>query len=229
MEDFADIQDNVDVSSLSDRVFNHIKRAIMTGKLKGGQRIPEQAIAAKFGVSRTPIREALSRLVEQGLVVNAPRRHTKVALVTIEDKKRIGEVRVLLSVLAVKLLCQKATPEDCTSLTAIVDRCRAAAEEEDFALCFEMDSLFHCEIAERSGNPYLAELTRILDLKVQLLRNIEDVTADHVKDRISLHVPLVEAICRHDGASAEELTTQHLKSYYFADFESPVKAATGKN
>ncbi|MGA2479492.1 MAG: GntR family transcriptional regulator [Spirochaetia bacterium] len=215
MEDFADIQDNVDVSSLSDRVFNHIKRAIMTGKLKGGQRIPEQAIAAKFGVSRTPIREALSRLVEQGLVVNAPRRHTKVALVTIEDKKRIGEVRILLSVLAVRLLAEKATPEDCNSLTAIVDKCRNAAEEEDFALCFEMDSLFHCEIAERSGNQYLAELTRILDLKVQLLRNIEDVTVDNVKERISLHVPLIEAICRHDVATAEELTTRHLKSYYF--------------
>ena len=90
-----------------------------------------------------------------------------------------------------------------------------AAEEEDFALCFEMDSLFHCEMAERSGNQYLAELTRILDLKVQLLRNIEDVTADNVKERISLHVPLIEAICRHDVATAEELTTRHLKGYYF--------------
>jgi DNA-binding GntR family transcriptional regulator len=220
MEDFSDIPDNVDVSSLSDRVFNHIKRAIMTGKLKGGQRIPEQAIAAKFGVSRTPIREALSRLVEQGLVINAPRRHTKVALVTLEDKKKIGEVRLLLGVLAARLLCEKATEEDCASLTAVVERCRLAAEENDFATCFEMDSLFHREIADRSGNQYLAELTRILDLKVQLLRNIEDVSADHVKERISLHTPIIHAICRRDVEKAVELTTEHLKHYYF-DSEHP--------
>jgi DNA-binding GntR family transcriptional regulator len=216
MEDFAEIPEKVDVSSLSDRVFNHIKRAIMTGKLKGGQRIPEQAIAAKFGVSRTPIREALSRLVEQGLVVNAPRRHTKVALVTVEDRKKIGEVRLLLGVLSVRLLTKKATADDCTTLTEIANRCRNAAADMDFASCFELDSLFHCEIAERSGNQYLAEITRTIDLKVQLLRNIEDVAQDHVMDRISLHLPIIEAICRHDLPMAEDLMTRHLKSYYFS-------------
>ncbi len=216
METDFDLISDLDVSNLSDRVYHHIKRLIMTGRLKGGQRIPEQAIAEKFGVSRTPIREALRRLEEHGLVVIEPRRSTKVATLTLEDKKHIGEVRLQLGLLAVRLLADRVTPEDCGTLRDIAARCRQFAETGDLASCFEADSLLHCEMAERSGNQYLAELTRILDYKVQLLRNIEDLSQESVMEKIALHVPLVEAICRRDAATAEKLMSKHLTDYYFA-------------
>jgi DNA-binding GntR family transcriptional regulator len=215
MDTVIDVASELDVSNLSDRVYHHIKVLIMTGKLKGGQRIPEQAIAEKFGVSRTPIREALRRLEEHGLVVIEPRRSTRVATVTLEDKKQIGEVRVQLGVLSVRLLAMRASPEDCDILTDIVSRCRNYAEEGDFASCFEADSLLHCEIAERSGNQYLSDVTRILDYKVQLLRNIEEVSQEHLKEKIALHAQIVEAICRHDAETAEKLMFKHLTEYYF--------------
>jgi DNA-binding GntR family transcriptional regulator len=216
METDFDLISDLDVSNLSDRVYHHIKRLIMTGRLKGGQRIPEQAIAEKFGVSRTPIREALRRLEEHGLVVIEPRRSTKVATLTLEDKKHIGEVRLLLGQLAVRLLADKVTPEDCVTLRDIAGRCQQSALAGDLASCFEADSLLHCEMAERSGNQYLAELTRILDYKVQLLRNIEDLSREKVMEKIALHLPIVEAVCRRDAAAAEKLMHKHLTDYYFA-------------
>lgn len=215
MEHIVDLESDLDVSNLSDRVYHHIKRLIMTGKLKGGQRIPEQAIAEKFGVSRTPIREALRRLEEHGLVVIEPRRSTRVANVTLEDKKYIGEVRLQLGILSVRLLAQRVMPVDCAALRDIAARCSECAENGDFASCFEADSLLHCEIAERSGNQYLSDLTRILDYKVQLLRNIEEVSQEQLKEKIALHVPIIEAICRRDAPTAEKLMSKHLTDYYF--------------
>jgi DNA-binding GntR family transcriptional regulator len=223
MEEIGDLASELDVSNLSDRVYNHIKRLIMTGILKGGQRIPEQVIAEKFKVSRTPIREALRRLEEHGLVVIKPRRSTRVATVTPDDKKHIGEVRIQLSVLSVRLLAHRVTPKDCTVLRELAAKCQDYAEKGDSASCFEVDSLLHCEIAERSGHQYLADLTRILDHKVQLLRNIEEVSQEQLKERISLHIPIVEAICRHDAQAAEKMMFDHLSAYYFAP-DSPEKS-----
>lgn len=220
METDFDLLSELDVSNLSDRVYHHIKRLIMTGRLKGGQRIPEQAIAEKFGVSRTPIREALRRLEEHGLVIIEPRRSTKVATLTLKDKKHIGEVRLLLGRLAARLLADNVTPEDCGTLREIAARCQQSAVAGDLASCYEADSLLHCEMAERSGNPYLAELTRILDYKVQLLRNIENLSRESVLEKIALHGPIVEAVCRRDAATAEELMSKHITDYYFAPSEA---------
>ena len=213
-KDLAELGGGLDLSNLSDRVYIHIKRLIMTGKLQGGQKIPEQAIAEQLGASRTPIREALRRLEEHGLVVIEPRRSTRVATITLDDKKHVGQVRLQLSLLAIRLLCERVSSEDCTTLRDLAVSCSEYAEAGDFASCFETDSLFHCEISERSGNEHLAELDRLLEHKVQLLRNIEKATRERVIETVSLHIPIVEAICLKDAGKAKELMYQHLVCYY---------------
>jgi DNA-binding GntR family transcriptional regulator len=211
----ADLAGGLDVSNLSQRVFHHIRGLIVTGTLRGGQRIPEHIIARSLGVSRTPIREALRRLEEHGLVVFERRHAACVATITREDRRRIGEVRLQLSLLSARLLARRATPADGAALKDIAARCQASAERGDRGACFDLDSLLHCQIAERSGNPYLAELTRTLDHKVQLLRNIEEVSQQQLLRGISLHGPLVEALCRGDVSAAENLMSDHITQYYF--------------
>jgi DNA-binding GntR family transcriptional regulator len=214
MDDSIDFGEGLNVSNLSEQVYKHVKRMIMTSKLKSGQRIPEKQIAEKLSVSRTPVREALRMLEEDGLVVIEPRRYTKVATITLQDKKHIGQVRMQLDVLAVRLLAGSATSEDCAALRDLANRCQDFATAGDFASCFEVDSQFHCEIAQRSGNPYLADLTLRVDHKVQLLRNLEDLSIDHVKHRIELHHSIVQAICDHDAPLAESRMLEHLAGYY---------------
>ncbi|MGA2547677.1 MAG: GntR family transcriptional regulator [Rectinemataceae bacterium] len=214
MTDIPDISENPTLSNLSGQVYEYIKRMIMTAKLQMGEVISEKQIAEKLSVSRTPIREALQKLEKDGLVVIEPRRNTKVASISLEDKEHIGQIRIQLDVLAARLLAEQGSLEDCAALKDIANRCLMYAEAGDFASCFEMDSLFHCQMAERSGNPFLADLTRRLDHKVQLLRNLEDVTIEQVKERISLHVPIIQAISRHDAGNAADLMFSHLSNYY---------------
>jgi len=208
-------KNEIDFSSLSDQVYRHIKGMILTGELKGGEKIPEEKIATSFGVSRTPIREALRKLEKHGLIEIIPRRHAQVIKLEPVDKMHVGQVRLQLDTLSVRLLAQRATDKDFRELKTIADRCSELAHAADFASCFEKDSEFHCELARRSGNPYLHEMVRNLDIKVQLLRNIEDISEEKTLEGISLHLPIIQAVFDHDAEEAERLITKHLTDYYF--------------
>ncbi|MCF7927911.1 MAG: GntR family transcriptional regulator [Spirochaetales bacterium] len=213
----ADIDTKIEFASLSEQVYNHIKRMILTAELKGGEKVPEEKIASIFGVSRTPIREALRKLEKQGLIQIIPRRYAQVTQIEPVDKIHVGQVRYQLDSLSVQLLALKATEEDYRALKSIADQCNQAAESADFATSFEKDSQLHCEFARRSGNPYLYDLVKNMDVKVQLLRNIEDISVDNIRRGIALHIPIIEAIYAHDPEKAEKLVKQHLADYYFPE------------
>ena len=97
---------------LRDVVFNTLRRAILKGDLKPGERLMEIALAEKLGVSRTPIREAIRKLELEGLVVMAPRKGAKVASITERDLNDVLEVRKGMEELAIRLACERITPEE---------------------------------------------------------------------------------------------------------------------
>jgi len=202
-------------SSLSDQVYRHIKRMILSQEIRCGEKIPEETIAKTFGVSRTPIREALRKLEKNGLIIIHPRKYAEVVRVSKQDKLHIGQIRISLDSLSVELVSKSATQEDCDAIMQYAKKCEEFAKKGETASCFEMDSLFHCEIAKRSGNKYLYELTKTIDLKVQLIRNIEIFNDEITRKRVSLHVPLAKAICEHDTKSALKIIKEHLTKYYF--------------
>ena len=208
----------IDYSSLSDQVFRHIKKMILGGELVGGERIPEGKIADAFGVSRTPIREALRKLEKHGLVDIVPRRHAQVVKLDLEDKLHIGQIRIQMDTLSIRLLSPKATEKDYKDLTEIAGQGLMYGKKKDFMSCFEKDSELHCEFARRSGNPYLYEMVRNLDMKVQLLRTEEkNIEPDKILKGMKGHQPIIEAVCAHDTEKAVLLITAHLKEYYFPD------------
>ena len=99
-----DLEMNMDdYLPLRDVVFNTLRRAILKGELKPGERLMEIALADKLGVSRTPIREAIRKLELEGLVVMAPRKGAKVASITERDLNDVLEVRKGMEVLAISL------------------------------------------------------------------------------------------------------------------------------
>ena len=96
---------------LRDVVFNTLRKAILTGQLKPGERLMEVHLADRLGVSRTPIREAIRKLELEGLVVMIPRRGAMVASITEKDLKDVLEVRLTLEMLAGEVACERITPE----------------------------------------------------------------------------------------------------------------------
>lgn len=107
---------------LRDVVFNTLRRAILKGELKPGERLMEIALAEKLGVSRTPIREAIRKLELEGLVVMAPRKGAKVASITERDLNDVLEVRKGMEVLAVSLACQRITREELEKLDEFIKK-----------------------------------------------------------------------------------------------------------
>ena len=191
--------------SLSEQVYQHIKRMILSEELAGGQRIPEEKIAQAFGVSRTPIREALRKLEKSGLVRIVPRSHAEVIRLDLDDARHIGEVRTALECVSVRLLAEKATPEDLQALQNIAIGCQEHADRGDIGSVFESDNDLHLEMARRSGNSYVHDLLHNLAIKIQLLRTTTCVTLENIREDIRWHQPILAAVAAHDASGAVAL------------------------
>jgi len=200
--------------SLSDAAAQQIKRLILARKIKGGERILEDTVAKSFGVSRTPIREALRKLEKYGLIKIYPHKYAEVVKLKQDDKQHIMEIRISLDTLAIELLAPKATDEDYQSLMKYADACQKAAEEGDIALSYENDSLFHMEISRLTKNPYLYEMAQTLDVKDQLLRSVIYASIDEILEGSKLHSPIAQAIKKKDTAKAVSLMRNHLINFY---------------
>ena len=108
-----------DYLPLRDVVFNTLRQAILRGEMEPGERLMEIQLAEKLGVSRTPIREAMRKLEQEGLVVMIPRRGAQVANITEKDLNDVLEVRIALENVAIEKACARMTEEEMLSLIHI--------------------------------------------------------------------------------------------------------------
>ncbi len=196
--------------SLSEQVYNYIKRLILSGELKGGQKIPEEKIAQQFGVSRTPIREALRRLDEYGLVYLKPRSYAVVVELASQEAEQVAQVRAQLEVLSARQLAEHGTQEDFTVLDQIASECEESLEAGDIAATFEKDSQLHLEIARRTGNRHLFELFEKIDAKMQLLRLVLHLPHEDLQRFIAQHQPLLRHMRAHNKEAAEAVMERHI-------------------
>ena len=137
---------------LRDVVFNTLREAILKGDLKPGERLMELQLASKLGVSRTPIREAIRMLEQEGLAVTMPRRGAEVAKMTLKDMEDVLEIRDALDELAVRLACGKISEEQLGQLVEVKEEFEASTKSKDVKKIAEADVRFHDIIYEATGN-----------------------------------------------------------------------------
>lgn len=195
---------------LRDVVFNTLRRAILKGELKPGERLMEITLADKLGVSRTPIREAIRKLELEGLVVMAPRKGAKVASITERDLNDVLEVRKGMEVLAISLACKRITREELEKLETIEQSFQKLIESGNLTELAEMDVKFHDTIYQATNNQRLVQLLN--NLREQMYR----YRMEYLKD-IAVRRTLAEehkAICRalreRDEQQAEEYVSIHI-------------------
>ena len=195
---------------LRDVVFNTLRRAILKGELKPGERLMEIALADKLGVSRTPIREAIRKLELEGLVVMAPRKGAKVASITERDLNDVLEVRKGMEVLAISLACKRITGEELEKLETIEQSFQKLIESGNLTELAEMDVKFHDIIYQATNNQRLVQLLN--NLREQMYR----YRMEYLKD-IAVRRTLAEehkAICRalreRDEQQAEQYVSIHI-------------------
>lgn len=153
---------------LRDVVFNTLRKAILRGEPKPGERLMEIQLANKLGVSRTPIREAIRKLELEGLVLMIPRKGAEVAQITEKNMQDVLEVRKALEELSVQLACERITPEQVEEMKMAAEDFRKVLKSGDVTKIAEADVKFHDIIFAATNNQRL--ITLLNNLREQMYR-----------------------------------------------------------
>ena len=153
---------------LRDVVFNTLRKAILKGELKPGERLMEIALAERLGVSRTPVREAMRKLELEGLVVMIPRRGAQVANITEKDLNDVLEVRMALENLSIENACARMTEEQLDELWKAARNFEDTMSEGNLVRLAEADVALHEVIYKSSDNRRLNQVLN--NLREQIYR-----------------------------------------------------------
>ncbi len=207
--------DNLDMTMdeflpLRDVVFNTLRKAILTGELKPGERLMEIHLANRLGVSRTPIREAIRKLELEGLVIMIPRRGAEVAQITEKSLKDVLEVRRALDALCVELACDRINEEEEGLLKDACDEFERATATKDATVIARADVAFHDIIVQATGNQRLVQL--INNLSEQMYRYRFEYIKDENRHEslVNEHRIIYESIVRRDKRKAAEAARLHI-------------------
>src|SRR5262245_15003560 len=153
--------------TLVEVVIQQITDAIVTGRLRPGDKLVEAHMGQQLGVSRAPLREAFQRLEQIGLVEKIPNRGTFVSTLTERDVKELHNVRELLEGLAARLLAERRDSHGIGRLNAILDAMRQAAADDDQARMITLDADFHDALIELSDHKLLRELWVVTGVRLR--------------------------------------------------------------
>lgn len=197
---------------LRDVVFNTLRRAILRGELKPGERLMEIQLANKLGVSRTPIREAIRKLELEGLVIMIPRRGAEVAEITEKNLRDVLEVRCALEELAVQLACDRIDKSGIRELHEAAKRFQNVLDSDDITQIAQADEAFHDVIFMATGNARLIQLLN--NLREQMYRyRIEYLKKKECYPQLlAEHQGIIEAIEAQEKEKATEITMTHINN-----------------
>lgn len=204
--------DAVEHRQLKDSVYLKLRQEIVTATLPPGYVLREAELAARFGVSKTPLREAFVRLEKDGFVQIAPYRSAVVAGYSRQDLREIYEVRELLEGLCAREAAVNIATEDLAALSRIVRDSAAALDEGDTkrlaALLDEFDVLLY---AQSKNSRITAMLDNIRD-HVTRIGRLTVAIPGRLGTSVQEHQAIYEAIVQRDGQRAETLMRQHILS-----------------
>ena len=197
---------------LRDVVFNTLRDAILTGKLVPGERLMENQLAEKLGVSRTPVREALRMLELENLVELVPRKGAQVLDMSEKDIVNILEVRSALEGLATSVACKKMTKEDLQQLKNMEVDFEKAVAENDVEHFVDIDEDFHDLIFAATENDKLINIFR--NLRIQLYRYRMAQAKNNetsMSTIVAHHRSIIRAIENHDAEEGASIAQGHIK------------------
>lgn len=200
---------------LVDQVYQRLRRAIREGALRPGERLVERQLGERLGVSRAPVRDALLRLEQDGLVVPAGRRGKIVATLSGQDAWEVYTLRATLEAMAFGLAASRATPEAVAEMEEIVEEMRTRGAEGDADAIARLDMRFHEAACRASGHGRLLWAWTAMSRQIQLLLHVDTQVAaaaryHDIGGQASRHEALLAAIKAGDAAQAGALAGSHI-------------------
>ena len=194
----------------SDRIYKALKRMIVMGELAPGAVLDERQLVEQFGVSRTPLREAFSRLREESLVVSVPRRGTFVADLSLSKLQDIHEIRVHLAELCGRLAAKRITDAELAELDRLIAKGATADTNPKIAgMLFDLE--FHDIIYRATKNQELRHIMHRLDNVTGRVSSLSD--QDHLAEQIEEHIGIYQALREHDAELAKQRLRKHVEAF----------------
>lgn len=203
------IVDN-NAKSLEERVYFALEEEILSGQHKRGDTLTENSLSTRLGVSRTPIRGALHRLSEEGLIEMIPNRGAVVIGVGREDLIDIYKIRMRLEGLASAEAARKISDEDKAKLRDSIELAEFYIKKQDAERLKELDSQFHSIIYKASGNRLLYKTLSELHRNIHVYRKRSLAVPERLAVSVMEHREILSAIERGDADEADRLTSAHI-------------------
>ena len=200
-----------DTSSLEERVYGELEEAILSGELKSGEALTELSLSEKLGVSRTPVRSAIHRLAEEGLVSITPNRGAVVIGVTEHDLIDIYKIRIRLEGLAAAMAAEKMTDDEKKSLSESVELAEFYIKKNEAEELKELDTSFHAAIYRASGSRILCKILSELHRNIKAYRKLSLTVPGRLEKSVEEHREITDAILRSDATEADKLTSLHVE------------------
>ena len=198
------------MSRLSERLRESIEEEIATGQLLPGTHLDEVVLATRFGVSRTPIREALSLLLGEGLVETRPRRGTVVAQITPHRLLEMFEVMAELEAMCARLAARRMSDIEVAVLEAAHEACRSTAATRDTDAYFYANERFHLALYAASHNVFLAEQATTLQRKLRPYRRLQLLVRNRMQRSFEEHQAILDALRAGDIEQAVTSVRSHV-------------------
>jgi len=196
--------------SLAGDIAGRLEEDILRGGLRPGHRLDERELSARYGVSRTPVREALQRLSASGLAVARGRQGLQVAQLSVADLLDALSVVAELESLAAAQAARRITPAQRIHLTTAHAACAAAIDSADPDAFYDANIVFHDAVASASHKKVLQDELRRLSLKTAPYRRAITFQPARMTASQPEHADVLEAILANDPAAASERMRRHL-------------------
>ncbi|MBE6753744.1 MAG: GntR family transcriptional regulator [Ruminococcaceae bacterium] len=198
--------------SLSDKVFEKLESDILTGTLATGEVLSENKLSAALGVSRTPVREALQRLVQDGLVRQEAGHGLVVHGVTVDDLIDIYDIRLRIEGMAARDAAVCATAEQLAELSSLVELQEFYAARGDADKLRDTDSQFHSMLYNCCSRRILSDTLQGLHHRVERYRRMSVQSPERALRMAEEHRAILDAFTAHDADAAERLVTEHISN-----------------
>lgn len=195
--------------TLREKILETIRDDILTGVLKPGGKVPEPELAERFGISRTPIREAFRQLESEGYLTVIPRRGAVVVSFSAADIREFYAIKGILEGFAARHACERLTERELDRLKSVNDRLRTLAESGDVKQFFKIHNDFHEMFIRASGNDTLFDLIASLVKRFQRLRIASLSYPGRMLRSVTEHDKIIEAFRSRSVELAEKLVREN--------------------
>lgn len=200
--------------TLHDELLERLRQMIVDGELVPGSKVPEKDLCARFGVSRTPLREALKVLANEGLVTLTPNRGAMIADLTLEDLEETFPVMGALEALSGEMACANITDAEIAEIRKLHEEMIAHYEARALQDYFRTNQQIHERILAAARNQTLSSLYRGLEGRIRQARYIANMSDARWAQAVEEHTRMLSALEVRDGAALAAIMKTHLENKF---------------